>query len=564
MDCDRDDAKEVIGTTDCRPLMNSRHALFELRFPRHLIVLALASGFLTGPFIVIARSQVAQEPTYLNTTERLQGALADVFAELGKTPRISNIMIEPKSVALRVQGSKAAHHTDEWRVERYQFLWMDRNAVSGPTAVKINGIVGATEGSFFALSEVALTNSPQIIAQAIKKADLEEAATVTSITIARHVHILPKRRYGPIRWRIQLSSERETAIVFADAAGRIISADLSGTIRAARLDMIANDDWPMADAQAELTAIAGGEVVREVTVRSRSIGLSVEAEGNREQVISYSWNYSGIRRGLANMPNTQRIFGIGNLAAFPLSEVDFKALPKIKKAALAEISVAGARIDYLVARKATDGVGPAQVKWKVFIKLQGAALIDAGNRMTGIVTLSTTGEVLNVIQPASLQKPTNWLEPTQMFAVLQRLKNEFGADTRFQSIRFDDDRARVEVEDPQKPGAPAAFLLAPNKPARRLAPLPGMGGRLNSELLFRLADIDALDIERMTQFNRSTLDRMALKGAEVYRWTISRRKTTTPGRIVMTAAVRAGIDNGNTGGWIIFGLDGKQWEVMTP
>ncbi len=106
---------------------------------------------------------------------------------------------------------------------------------------------------------------------------LEDAAEVTSLRIAREAIIFPERAYGPVQWRIGIASQRESATVFADASGTITSADLSGTIRAQNLDMLAQDDWPAAEAQAELAgAVGDATFVVELQVAKSAVQVATE------------------------------------------------------------------------------------------------------------------------------------------------------------------------------------------------------------------------------------------------------------------------------------------------
>ena len=64
--------------------------------------------------------------------------------------------------------------------------------------------------------------------------------------------------------------------------------------------------------------------------------------------------------------------------------------------------------------------------------------------------------------------------------------------------------------------------------------------------------------------NGRTLAAINLQGAQVYRWTILKRQTTNPGHSILTAEVRAGINFGDKGGWVIYGFDGRELDVMRP
>ena len=82
------------------------------------------------------------------------------------------------------------------------------------------------------LEGVAIAEVAEVGRRALERAALEDPATVTSIAIERNITLLPEPSYGDVRWSIDVRSERDSARVYADAAGNVVAADLSQTNRA--------------------------------------------------------------------------------------------------------------------------------------------------------------------------------------------------------------------------------------------------------------------------------------------------------------------------------------------
>ena len=169
---------------------------------------------------------------------------------------------------------------------------------------------------------------------------------------------------------------------------------------------------------------------------------------------------------------------------------------------------------------------------------------------------------MTVLLPPSRRPKEPWLAPATLAKTLRRLEEAFGPSARFTEIMINDETARVDVEDPTKPGALATFRVTAEEVTRDGAPFDD---RIPEELVFTLAELKPLDEARFADFAERTLARMQLDGAEVYRYTIWRRGIMIVSRQGLPIVeVRAGKNQGWVGGWVVFELDGTEIDVMTP
>jgi hypothetical protein len=505
---------------------------------------------------VFAATAARGQETYLTSEVLLQRGLDELLKRTGANPRVSRIAIEPDRITLLTQGLQAAHHTDQWMLTRTSLLVLNIHSVSGPTPYRDQGIVAETENSFFAFDEVALDRLSEVVAAAMDRAGLEETPSVSAISIERQVSILPARAYGDVRWSIALVTPRESATVYADAGGRIFAADLSQTIRSQRLNLLEQDDWPMADAQLALASVLGdGPVAHELRVYDTYVYLEADSPADNQQARSYSWDYSGVKRGLVDTPSMLG-YGVARYERFALSELDLAALPGIKAAALAAFDSPGASIKYMKAQRATDRPGDREVLWYIDLK--------QADGQEGDIVANVKGEILDVVLPESRRVAAGpWLAPATIVRTLARIGKEFGAGARFSEIFIDDEKATVQVEDPQEPGKMARFVVSPER-TMRFGTLMPWENELDPAKAFTLADIAALSEERLAELAERTLAHMKLDGAEVYRYTISRTPFMAASDGSPVVEVRAGKDNGWVGGWVVYYLDGTEVDVMTP
>ena len=125
------------------------------------------------------------------------------------------------------------------------------------------------------------------------------------------------------------------------------------------------------------------------------------------------------------------------------------------------------------------------------------------------------------------------------------------------------DKASILVEDPQAAGRNARFITSFSGTMRVGEPMP-FKANVDKTMAFTLSELGAHLRSSVAEWNAKTVSEMKLDGAAVYRWTIARRVTPKTGDPVLSVEVRAGIDDGWTGGWIIFAADGAVHEVMRP
>ena len=496
----------------------------------------------------------AREPDYLTSPDLRSRALDAIFNEIGNIPKVSKVRISRDAVDLLVQAPTRPHYTDAWRAERFRFLFIDRDAVSGPSPSQGDGIVAETEKSFFDLADVAVTDFDAVVGRAIEKAALEDPPDVTGVEISRSIQILPERTYGDVRWTITLSSGRETATVYANAAGSITSADLSQTIRARRLDLIAQDDWPADQAAADLLNVIGdGVSLHELRVYNSYIFIEADHPSRPDVKRDYSWNYSGVKRGLVDTPTIP--LAVRTVEKFALSDVDLQALPQVKAAAIEAFDFEGSRITYIKAEKSRLEPGNPRVLWYVDLQQPDGA--------KGRVTIDIQGKVVNTRLPESRLPDAPWLDPETVASTLGRIVETFGANARYDEIMIDDNKATIKVEEPSDPGKLSEFILN-RSGINRFPSLGPLERQPNPARVFTAADFTRLDPEALATFSRKAMADIAIDGGEVFRFTISRGTISAApdGRLLIE--VRVGKNDGWTSGWVLYDLEGRRIDMAGP
>jgi hypothetical protein len=493
----------------------------------------------------------------LTTPGAAANAVKEIAAKMGGMPQVSKIEITPDEVVIQVQGDKD-FHVNEWRWTMVEFWYFTKSFVSGPNPVRPGGPVDDIAASFFPLSEVKLDNVPDVIAAAIKRAALEDAATVERVRIDRAASIFPKAEYGAPRWVISVDSGRENATVYAALDGTITGANVSGTQRARMLDLLA-DDARFAEAKAELSAVLGDAPVREVSVSKTGITVRTEHPEKKDYSQRFSWNLNGVSRDPIDSPEISQMMGKDDDVAFKIADVDFSVLAGLKPAALQAIKMDGGKITGIAAERLVTGVRAPQLSWIVDIE-------DAkGER--GKVIADARGTILEVILPESQRPKLDWLAGSTVRATLDRIFERFPKGAKFRTILINDKQASVEGEDPLKPGEMASFIVDDAKIEPWGTPFPDefldMGA--GPPQRFTAEDMAGYDAATLDTLKQRAVERLAIKDGKVIRLTFERGNVfvaSPRGNVLLE--IRVDKPDGRSGGRVTYEPDRTELDVVMP
>jgi hypothetical protein len=395
---------------------------------------------------------------YLDDKAMFQPAWNALVASLPAGTRLYSITIEDKQITVQGTSKQGADRLDEWTIRRSRFLGLfERDDVSGPRPVQVGRHTASVASAVFSLEDVAINRLEELIDAAVKRAALDDPARVTRIEVARQLVILPEPRYGPLRTALSVSSGRERATVYALPDGTIVAADLSQTNRAARLDLLRQDDWPMQEAQASLLALVGADAtIRRIVVSSKRISLQRDDLTNPQAGGGASWDLSGAMVSPFSSLNLGQ-FGSDHLG-FKLSEVDFSKLPLIKANALAAFGLTGGAITDITARKplSVRGKDASEVLWHVQVQFPNTPAGRFGPFADldelGLAAVRVDGRVASIRLPKRLRPPVDWVSGKGLELTLGALREKLGPDVRIRAVSLGKYGAHIDLEDPAATG----------------------------------------------------------------------------------------------------------------
>lgn len=529
---------------------------------------SLAVCLLVG-LLAMPPTTARAEESYITRSGEAARAVDSIIEETGRKPKLLGVRVADRSVIVQLEGEKAPD-IDEWQIGLVERFFFEFETTIGPRPHQSPGLVGDLSTGLFDRADIALDKVAEVSANAIAYAKLEDAAKVQSIEIAREVSILPEPTYGEIRWTIYLTSERESAMVRADAAGNIVGADLSNTNRARRMDLLVDDDWPKEEALSALTAALGGENrVREFSVRSRTLSISADHPSVAGQKEDFNWTISGVTRSPLLSPLAH---GATRNELFGLRDVDLSQLGRIRRIAQTAWGNGKAKLQYMTLRKETDVPGNPELRWILYFNdlgVEGGLVGDAGT-----VEITPAGEVREINLPDSRRPKPDWLKPQTITDTLKRIDSEFHPGARYAELTFDNGKTRILAEDPHDPGTMDEFIADETDISRSTTLMP-WDAEFRPERLFSIASTDTfIQHDGIAGFTARTYRRLGVdeKKMPVSRYTFAIGQIMGPDGTYMvpspdgklTLEVRVESPDGQKSGRVVYSSSGKEIDVVKP
>ena len=508
--------------------------------------------------------------SYLTGPGEAARAVGRVTEELGKAPEIHTIRITEKEVNLIVQGAGTGD-VNEWRVRRAtRLLFFEAEIVSGPSARSAPAMVSDLASGLFSLDAIPLAKADQIATRAIGYAKLEGGGTVESIEISRRVNLLPTPSYGDIRWAIYVASPRESATVYADAAGTIIGGDLSNTNRARLMDFFRDEDWPKEAALESLASVIGNRpVIRDLTVYPKSVQVKADHPSLPETTVGYSWDISGVTRS----PITSPMFpGTSALPGFSISDVDLSKLSMIRDKAKAAWQNDKSTMSYMMLKLSTDGPAKPELRWVVHFTDLGQPGEMTLFTASGTVELTTDGTVRVANLPDARKPKRNWLDPATTLETFGAVSEQFGKNARFAEISVSRDSMRILAEVPDTPGTMRDYNVNDRGVTASSMMMP-WDSDFRPERLYRMSDLAFFSAEKLGELTARTFTRLHV-GSEmaVARYTFSIGQLMSPDGSFMvpspdgkvTLEIRLEAADGWKGGRVTYSSTGEEIDVVMP
>jgi hypothetical protein len=464
-----------------------------------------SQAFLALGAVALLFAGSSAEAGFLDETADFGPALAALRAAIGERPRVLRIEVEAAAVVVEAQDPRNRHHVDRWRYGLINVLDLfSVKRVSGPEAVTLQLINPDLEANLFDLDAIDLSAAPKLVRAAIARAQLQDMAAVTRMTIERRTFILPSPSSGDVRWIARVDSGREHAEIYADARGTIVGVDLGATQRAQMLNLL-TEPGLAADAAAAFRATVGtGTTLTAASIDAKSVSFSTNIRDQNmarlgfgmPATASYTWDLNGLQRRLGAI-NVNEQMGTPGPAPFAVDAVDWTILGKLEQDALARAALPRAKVTRLRIAKSSEQPGGPALLWTV-------ELTEPSGEVT-LVIADPRGAIQRVVLPASRRPKPNWLDAAIIAEAIARIAPTFGRETQVASIAFDDRGGRITLDDPGQGGRATTFDVSPDTFTRATISFSfdSMGPR------FAAGDIASLDARKIAALQAEAIKRLA-------------------------------------------------------
>jgi hypothetical protein len=516
---------------------------------------------MVGVTVIVACGSA--EASFLDNETELGQAIPALRSAIGNHPRVLKIEVDPDIVTVEAQDSRNPEHVNRWQCVNRVLGFIPMRWVTGPEAVDLQLLDPDLEANLFDLNAVDFSAMSKLEKAAIEHAQMQDAAVVTSMEIARQTFLVPRPTSSDIRWTLHITSGREHADVFASAQGVITGADLSGTQRAKSLNLFKEPDLMVDAAKAFRAAIGAEPILTGVGIEEKMVSFGTNIRdtgfgkliGDMPATCSYSWDLDGLIQRLGRIDVNAQM-GTQGPAPFSVDDVDWTILAKLEANSLAKVAIPQAQVTRIGIEKSSAAPGGPVLAWTVEVT-------DAGGEITSVVA-DNKGAIERVVLPESRRPKIVWLDPAALAGAISRVGTIFGPNARIASIVADDKSGRITVDDPANGGRPATFDLSADGVTRA-----GMTFSIGSTgPRFGVTDLASLTEQKIATLEAEALKKLG-KNKMVYLESVS----IGPHPFVRDAGARAievrvrdvPEDSAKAEyGWIVYDFNGHVLDFVTP
>jgi len=456
-------------------------------------------------------------------------AVAMIEQKAGHNLRATDLRINHHDIRAEIQNGTRPDVADRWTYGHWRG-WrglIDWHFVTGPTAMDTARDTPVAQ-RVFEVKDVDFSAVPRLAAEAIARVALEDAASVTEMSLLRPRIMGLQQRIGTVRWRIEVSSGHESAAAFANAAGRMTGADLSGTLRAQRYNLFTDNQALLEAVRAFRSAFDGKERVRQGIVSAKGIRFEVPLANEPGRTEWWAADISGAHRESFQSPVALPIgLPLGQPEQpFSTADVAWDALPRLQQTARERLEMPAGEVTMLDLKRDTGSFGANAPVFTFSLR--------DGKGDEGGITLDASGTARAITWPMgrAAQKQVNMLQGESMAAFLAALRGTFAPGNAVMELVFRPDEAIAVVRDPSKPrsllhvhdkGFGLERGFAPEDP-------PGtfQGERYDESWLFDLGAIRPEVLAALPALQVTALQRLAIKGGTVTAIGIGRHVSLMP------------------------------------
>lgn len=513
---------------------------------------AVAAVLLAPAFPAVADDSLLDEG-------RAQAAVQNIFDKANHPNKILSLELRPLRLDVELQDPAQPRHIDAWadavQVGIFRRLVFGSEAISGPRPVDPVLPNHDLAANLFEFKPADAAVIPKLVAAAIKRAQLEDPAEVSSMELRRQLHLVPEPSSGDPRWTINVTSGRERAEIYADLAGNITHGNFDGTHRAQALNY-QNGGKDLDDVVAAVADVLGkAPTIKSVTVYDHSLVFEALNPDHPDRYARFSAGLNGVYQDL--LLDTIVNIVIPNQpppGKFAITDPDWSLLPKLQQAARDRLQVPGGKVGLIKLSKPGTGVGGPVLEWEVNVGAAGDRTVE------GYVTFDNSGKVLRTHYPPGRGPKLDLLDPASYAPAFDAMSKALGQHAQMVEMEFWPDKVMLTTKDPQKPDDQIVFEFNGESVSRSIMTAmywPTFG----PDWFFDLSQVQQAGA-LWGQLKQDALTRLGLTDGKIERITFSKQKIFMPNNKQVLIEVRA--EAGRRDGRVVYDLNGKVVDVVMP
>jgi hypothetical protein len=225
-----------------------------------------------------------------------QTAATAVKEKIGKPFKVIEVFIDDNEFRVQAQDPNNPRNIDE-----YKYV---AGFVTGPTAVKLNGMNEDVEKSSYPFGDIDFSAIPKFTKEAIDKAGIE-GGKIYRLTFQRAFALTDTGAgaLGNAGWHIEIQGTRENVTAAADPKGKLLGVDVSRTSKAADYTVFKREEMQKAQEAFKNQLGTRPEVV-EIVMYDKYVMVKAPNPENPKVNDDYKFDINGLSRtGFVKMPS---------------------------------------------------------------------------------------------------------------------------------------------------------------------------------------------------------------------------------------------------------------------
>jgi tetratricopeptide (TPR) repeat protein len=498
-----------------------------------------------------------------------QSAFKAIEDKVGHSFRALDVTIHPTALTVTIPSTDSPGQAEVWEVSHEGVLW----ALGFETALharteRANIISGSLEDNLIDINSNGMSVVPKLATDALTRARMQTPSKITAMELRRLPRIVEPGVREP-SWLVHVEGVGEEAEISAKPTGEITFADVSRTLRAERLNLLAGG--PDLD---EMIEVIGREVKDKWTFHYIEIeksgidfDVTLNSLGDRARMTRFRANLNGIRTGDLSMPHSGYLNRPADLP-FSFKDIDWTMLTKVERAAKERLGIADGVVQRVVLTKPDRVGGDGAIEWEVAVKSAKAPLFwnpSLPPVEEGSVAFDMLGHVMRTKYPPGRGPKVDLFGAADLQKAVDTIKQRLGPHVQASELLITADRIDITAQDPKNPGNFAIFTYKNEDVVRaddtRVQMLKSLGAGPSW-----LWDLDLLQppvLQPLAAMQQQTMAHWHIANGHVTRITISKDKMFHAGNDRPLIEIRVAAEDNNDQ-WLYFDFAGRIADPDRP